>query len=148
MFVVFDLDGTLSDDRHRRHLLDGTDSGYDAYYAACVDDPPILPVIHTMRLLMLSALVRVEIWTGRRGQLRADTVAWLEAHGIPGRTLVRMRPAGDRSSVVSLKRGWLREACATAGSRGGAPDAVYEDRGDLVIMWREEGVICFQVGIP
>jgi hypothetical protein len=45
-FYVFDLDGTLADCTHRRHLADAGD--WDGFFAACVDDVPIAPVIELL----------------------------------------------------------------------------------------------------
>ena len=141
MFVVFDLDGTVSLPGHRVHYIRRERRDYDAFYAACERDEPNWPVIRTMMTLAACADVRVEIWSGRSDVVREETVRWLEAHGVERRFLARMRPAGDCRPDVDLKLEWLREARAY----GGAPDLVYDDRDCVVAMWRQEGVPCFQV---
>ena len=40
MFVVFDLDGTLADDLHRQHHLEGDEPDWAAYFGDCVNGPP------------------------------------------------------------------------------------------------------------
>ena len=139
MFVVFDLDGTLADNAHRLHHIRVAPKDYAAFYAACPDDRPCEPVIQTLRAHVLAGH-RVEIWTGRSDYVRAETVAWLEQHGIAPRLLARMRPAVDHQPDTHLKRAWLQDA-----RRVGNPDLAYDDRDGVVAMWREAGVTCFQV---
>lgn len=137
MFVVFDLDGTLALIEHRRHHLDRKD--WRAFFAACEDDLPNLPVIDTL-WSHLKAGHRVEIWSGRSDEVRTQTVAWLDRHGLFPSLLTHMRAAGDYTPDVDLKRSWLH-----ALHPDDRPDAVYDDRGRVVEMWRGEGVPCFQV---
>jgi len=142
MFVVFDLDGTLSLNAHRQHFLEQVPKRWDEWHAACAEDPPCLPVIETLRLYYAARPAhRVEIWSGRSDVVRRETERWLLQQGINPLLLKRMRPAKDHRPDVDLKRKWLCEARAN----GGAPDLVYDDRDRVVAMWREEGVRCFQV---
>lgn len=140
MYVVFDLDGTLALNEHRVHHIRGEKKDYDAFYAACAGDSPCWPVLNMM-LMHNAAGHRVEIWSGRSDQVRLETEAWLEAHGVPARLLARMRHRSDHRPDILVKREWLR----AARMNGGAPDLVYDDRDVVVKMWREEGVTCFQV---
>lgn len=140
MFVVFDLDGTIALTEHRQHFLERSPRDYDAFFAACADDKPCLPVIAALRAHR-GIRHRVEIWSGRSDQVRLQTEAWLEAHDVPAKLLKRMRRAGDHRPDTVVKREWLADARAN----GGAPDLVYDDRDSVVAMWRAEGVPCFQV---
>lgn len=141
MFVVFDLDGTLALNEHRVHYIRGEKRDYDAFYAACVDDKPNFVAIAALEAHIYTG-ARVEIWSGRSEQVRAETEQWLQKYtAIDSYMLTRMRPIGDHQPDVELKRKWLKEARAN----GGAPDLVYDDRDSVVAMWREMGVPCFQV---
>ena len=93
MLIVFDLDGTLSDDSHRQHYVAKPNRDFKSYYAGMSLDKPIVPVVNTM--LALAARHDVEIWTGRPEQYRQCTVDWLL--GIPYIRL-RMRADGDNRS--------------------------------------------------
>lgn len=135
-FVVFDLDGTLACDLHRHHHLRDPEPRWDDYYRACVHDEPILPIINVMRALREGG-ARIEIWTGRSDLVEAETRAWFSRHGVPW-VRMRMRPHGDHSSDVEMKRKWLYDSDAV-------PDLVFEDRARVVQMWREEGIRCAQV---
>lgn len=91
--AVFDLDGTLSDTRHRLHHITGRPRDWDAFFRAAVDDPP-LP---TGVALALEWAERAELGyvTGRPERCRRDTEGWLAAHGLPGGELW-MRDDTDR----------------------------------------------------
>ena len=173
---IFDLDGTLALINHRRHFVerpscphcgwikecdhsrDGTrpkfSPNWPAFFAACVDDKPNLPVIKTLQALRQSGS-EVWIWSGRSDEVKAQTVAWLQKHGcfgFPTNVLwawafgaperFRMRKAGDHRMDVSLKGQWLAEMEPPEYDR---LVAVFDDRDSVVKMWRDAGVTCFQV---
>jgi len=145
---IFDLDGTLALIEHRRHFVEGTSKNWPAFFAACVDDKPNVPVIHTFKALRKSA--EVWIWSGRSDEVRDQTLTWLYKHGLihpfwnPPRApeAFRMRKAGDHQMDVSLKAGWLSEIEPPERNR---LTAVFDDRSSVVKMWRGNGVPCFQV---
>ena len=139
MKVVFDLDGTLADDGHRKHLAEAGE--WDDYFDACNLDPPILHVIQVLRALS-AAGNRIEIWSGRgrgpTGAARQKTVNWLSRHGIWILiSKLRMRPHTDHRRDTELKTEWMKTC--------GKPDLVFDDRDQAVKMWREAGIPCFQV---
>lgn len=142
MFVVFDLDGTLSLPDHRLHHIRGPEKNYDAFYAACGGDAPNGPALATMAAHLTEGH-RVEVWTGRREDARHATDAWFRRHGyLFGGLVTRMRPERDFRPAVELKRRWLRDVRLLGDV---VPTLAYDDDAAVVAMWREEGVPCFQV---
>lgn len=139
-FYVFDLDGTLAKLDHRRHLIDGTDEGWRLFFAKCLDDQPIQHVIDLLRTLA-STGARIEIWSGRSEEVRVETRIWLMRHDIDPNLLTKMRPVDERCQDDFLKLQFLRESVY----EGGIPDIVFDDRDQVVTMWRREGIPCFQV---
>jgi len=137
MFVVFDLDGTLADVEHRRHLVRGAKPDWRSFYRSCVTDAPKPEVIGALKAHQ-AAGHRVEIWSGRSDEVKLETHDWLEAQGIDPSLLTRMRDRRDFTPDHDLKRSWLA-ACDAR------PDVVYDDRNKVVAMWRAEGIACFQV---
>ena len=134
--VVFDLDGTLADVEHRRHLIEKPNRRWDAFFAACPDDALIDAAALAFRAHE-AAGHRVEVWSGRSDAVRAETEAWLAGHDLaPARLL--MRPDRDYTPDDALKEAWLDRADP-------APALVYDDRDKVVAMWRRRGVPCFQV---
>jgi hypothetical protein len=151
---IFDLDGTLALIEHRRHFVEGPKKNWPAFFAACVDDEPNMPVIRTLHALR-QAGAEIWIWSGRSDEVRSQTVEWLckyNCFGWPANTLpawpfgaperFRMRKAGDHQMDVTLKRGWLAEIEPPEYAR---LTAVFDDRASVVQMWRDAGVPCFQV---
>lgn len=149
MHVVFDLDGTIANIDHRRHLVEVTQPpklvgephrpvirpDWKAFFRACVDDTPNLQVIYLMNLLHHNGNI-IDIWSGRSDVVEPETIAWLERYKVPFNRLV-MRPQGDFTPDESLKRSWIL--------KHGRPDLVFDDRGKVVAMWRSLGIPCFQV---
>lgn len=139
MFVVFDLDGTLADIRHRVHHVRGARPDWEAFFAACPDDIPNAPVVNAL-LAHVFAGDRVEVWSARSDVVHLETEAWLWRQGIDPRRLTHMRAAGDNTPDTVLKRHWLMQLHESE-----RPDVVYDDRQRVVDMWRDEGIACFQV---
>lgn len=144
---IFDLDGTLADIEHRRHIIEDPsrdDSKWRRFYAACVDDSPNSPVIAVMECLRRFA--DVWIFSGRSSEVRPQTVAWLAEHTSLNpwdmECAVRMRDEGDYTPDHILKKQWLDSMLVDDRQR---LVAVFDDRSSVVKMWRDAGVPCFQV---
>lgn len=147
--IIFDLDGTLADCEHRRHLVSGLprdgQPNWDEFFARCIDDKPIWPVINIFKAVYNEKpLGEVQIWSGRSAVVRRQTVAWLIKH-IGGysweRILTHMRPEGDYTPDDQLKEKWLDGQEAM----GVKVRMVFDDREKVVAMWRRRGIICAQV---
>ena len=141
MIAVFDLDGTLADIAHRMHLIDpsrGRRKEWRAFFAACVDDAPVAPIVTIARRLHGAH----EIWiaTGRSDEVRAQTVDWLARHDVPCDRLL-MRQAGDYTADHELKERWLLQDTLPRER----VSMVFEDRARVVRMWRRHGLTCLQV---
>jgi hypothetical protein len=133
MFIVFDLDGTLADLEHRKHLIAAKD--WRGFFAAVGGDKPIEKVREVL-LAMHYTGHRIEIWSGRSDECRSATEDWLAAHGFPVLPLI-MRSAGDHRPDDMVKAEFLR------GTE--EPDIIFDDRDRVVAMWRAKGITCFQV---
>lgn len=161
---IFDLDGTIALIEHRRHLVEARrciDAGcpgegcelcdgsgwrkpnWRAFFAACADDQPNLPVIDTMTSL-LNAGADVWIWSGRSAEVMEQTKTWLQNNlsGYSEDAELCMRLEGDFTPDEELKAGWLDAMSAYDRRR---LVAVFDDRNKVVAMWRSRGVACFQV---
>ncbi|MBW5486213.1 phosphatase domain-containing protein [Streptomyces bambusae] len=98
--AVFDIDNTLSDTAHRQHFLERRPRDWKGFFGAAPDDPPLT---HGVSLALASAHeCEVVYLTGRPERCRADTLEWLERHGLPeGR--VWMRGNQDRRPARTTK---------------------------------------------
>lgn len=105
MIAVVDIDGVLADAGHREHFVAQRPKDWDAFFAAVGADPPI-----TAGLELVAELAReheVVLLSGRPERTRADTQAWLAAHGVTAARVV-LRPDADRRPARLFKTGALR----------------------------------------
>lgn len=121
--AVFDLDNTLADTAHRQHFLERRPRDWNGFFAAAPDDPPLAEGIALV--LRHAAECEIQYLTGRPERCRADTVAWLERHGLPaGR--IWMRRDSDRRPARHTKLDILRRLARSHGVR------VFVDDDELV----------------
>jgi hypothetical protein len=144
---IFDLDGTLADISHRRHIVEDPskdDSKWRRFYDACDKDLPNEAVIRVMESLRRFA--DVWIFSGRSNEVRQKTILWLCEHttflSFELDTALVMRAAGDYTPDDDLKQQWLNSMLIDDRKR---LVAVFDDRKRVVDMWRRNRVPCFQV---
>jgi beta-phosphoglucomutase-like phosphatase (HAD superfamily) len=141
--VVWDLDGTLSDDRARAHFVEvqrGRARDWRSYFDAIDQDPPIAASMEVLRALHAAGL-RIVFLTGRPEYTRPKTEAWLKANGLTEYDRLTMRPDGERrpaghfkAEVISALREEFELVCA------------FEDRFDVARALREAGLPVFLYG--
>ncbi len=128
--ILVDLDGTVA--------LMGDRGPYDSKRVHL--DRPNAPVIRAVRA-MFEAGHTIVYCSGRTDDSRAATEAWLDQHvGVPYAGL-HMRKTGDTRKDAIVKREIfdrdLRHSWHIV--------AVFDDRNQVVRMWRELGLTVFQV---
>jgi len=136
--VVFDLDGTLADLSHRKHLIQRPDPDWDLFYESCDKDGYhdwLFELLHTM----LEDGYKIAIVSARHEGLREKTIKWLASRDVlvgegewVDLFLVR-KSANDYRPDTELKKEWLD---------GYGRDRilfVVDDRQKVVDMWRREG---------
>lgn len=144
---IFDLDGTLARIEHRVPILANMDDSHrwQKFYDACDKDEPNEPVIRLMETLRRNG-ADVWIFSGRGGEVRDKTVAWLAHHTTfcswELATALMMREVADYTPDDKLKKDWLDRMLVDDRDR---LVAAFDDRDRVVRMWRDSGVTCFQV---
>lgn len=136
---LFDIDGTIADLSHRLHHIQSTPKDWDSFFALCHGDAPI-PHIIQMAQDLASAGNGIVYVSGRSDQCRSQTAAWLLANGLPAGQLY-MRKAGDHREDNQVKGELLDQLCLD----GFDPIMAFDDRNQVVKMWRERGIPCAQV---
>lgn len=129
--IISDLDGTLA-------LFVGKRSPYDA--AKCADDDLNEPVAETIKLYA-AAGHKIIFCSGREDKYRDQTIQFIEKH-LPGLEYeLFMRKSGDmrKDSIVKeeIYRGKIEDKYFVK--------FVLDDRDQVVALWRELGLTCFQV---
>lgn len=138
--VIFDIDGTIADNRHRLHYIlhdDPSKKDWDAYDAAWEKDTYIPAMGDLFKALMKSPEFYAMLLTGRNERGRANTLAWLRQHGInlshPSQLIMRSlkdyRDAGTMKLDYLKKRNILPEHVLT----------LFDDNNHVVAALRAEG---------
>lgn len=139
MDIVFDIDGTLANIAHRRHLVGTKPKNWAAFQALAHKDTTFEPVAILARGLPFLDH-RIILCSGRGEQERPVTEAWLKQHQIIYKRLY-MRAAGDYRSDDIIKGELLDQMLAD----GFDPKLVFDDRDRVVKLWRSRGIMCAQV---
>jgi phosphoglycolate phosphatase-like HAD superfamily hydrolase len=136
--VVFDMDGVLSDAATRQHYIEGGRRNWDAFFAACGDDPLIEDVAQLLHLL--DADLQIILLTGRPARVQPQTLAWLDRYKLRWDLLI-MRDYGEYAAAREFKR-WTIEDLRRYGFE--LVLAFEDDRRNLE-MFRAEGVPCVYI---
>lgn len=140
--VIVDLDGTLSDPEHRRHLVEGPKKDWKQFLDLAIEDDAKPFTVSAVKALKAQGF-EIQILSGRHRKYLNDSVEWLVDHGIPFDHIDFPRE-GKKSYIEDyvLKSEWLdskgyiyedRIACCI------------DDRDQVVNMWRDRGLVCWQV---
>jgi len=134
-----DIDGTVADIEHRRKYVQKGSKNWPAFERAMVHDTPVEHVIGAVVRLYAYGWT-VVMMSGRGEQSREVTEEWLGNFNVPYHALY-MRAKGDyrRDDIVKS------ELLAQAQADGYDPDVVFDDRDQVVAMWRERDIPCVQV---
>lgn len=138
--VVFDIDGTIADNKHRTHYLMGDKKDWKSYNAHMLDDDPIYDVIKLLK--ELSVLHTIILCTGREEVYRQVTWDWLDHHQISNHISgVYMRYTKDYRSDAIVKVELLNDIR----NMYGEPWLWFDDRNQVVDAIRAQGVRVMQV---
>lgn len=137
---IFDMDGTIADLSHRLHHITKTPKDWRSFFAydAVIADAPIPHVIDLLWDVAVSW--PIVIVSGRSDECWEATMDWINTLGLPVEKLY-MRTAGDKRPDNIVKRELLDKVLAD----GFRPRMVFDDRDQVVAMWREAGIPCAQV---
>ena len=137
---IFDVDGTLMDITHRRKFVDGSQkTDWNAFRKATSQDTPKEEVFAIARALQ-AAGHRIVITSGRNVSERAITLKQLFSNGLAP-SAIFMRDNDDFRSDDVLKSEFLDKMR----DQGFDPHTAFDDRQQVVDMWRARGLTCVQV---
>lgn len=147
--VIFDLDGTLADCRHRLHFINPPVSrtsskplpkDWKSFFEACPNDDIIEHAAAVFYMFRKNPAYEIWVVSGRSDSVKAQTEKWLLDHHLHPDKLI-MRPAAEHMDDDVLKAMWV--------TSGVIPKErvmmAFDDRDRVVAAWRKLGIPCFQV---
>ena len=142
--VIFDLDGTLAliDKRRAISTKDNGKMDWDTFFdPKNIDlDQPNTPVIKMAQMLKSQGF-DIVIFSGRSDVTKQATLDWLDKNDVPF-DFIQMRDNANHFLKDSkLKKIWLDRFFPNKDDIF----AVFDDRNQVVDMWRDNGLQTFQV---
>ena len=141
--IIFDVDGTIADVEHRRHLVNG-DKGFkpdgDAFRNATVDDTPVQWVCEIAKRYIAQG-DNVAFFSARNESEREVTEKQISEWIGDNHQGLFLRPNGDFRRDDEFKS----ELADKFEELGGKIDLVFDDRNQVVEMWRNRGTLVVQV---
>lgn len=137
--IIFDVDGVLSEPCKRLIHIKKEPKDWESFYKDCESDKPISEGC-TIAYACMSKLVSVKFITGRPEKCRKATLDWLHEYvsqDITSENLI-MRENWNIVPDIAFKR--------KVGEEIGFNNilCVFEDKENIVNMWTENGVTCYQ----
>lgn len=137
--VIFDIDGTLANCEHRRHLVTGKKKYFKRFYEAMGNDVVKNEVRRLLNFYSRDGF-KIFLCTGRPEKYRDITANWLADNEIDYDELM-MRPDGrEYDPDFEVKQTMLDKILLT-----NKVHVAVDDRDQVVKMWRSNGITCFQV---
>lgn len=140
---IFDVDGTMANDEHRKHHLLGDKREWDEFFSKQHLDEPYEAVLTVLDALKAQGHKCIVI-TGRDERHREATLEWIMQHhdGNFSSDDLYMRPKDDRRNDDLIKEEILERILTE--NPNYVVQGVFEDRHRVVDMWRRNGYYCFE----
>jgi len=144
--IVTDIDGTIANLDHRLHFIkpiDGSKKNFRKFLDACDKDLPKKDVIDMVinTYIGYGEHCNLVACSGRGDECREKTQTWLDEH-LPLVSELFMRERGDYREDYIIKENLLDFEILT---RYHKVYCVFDDRNQVVDMWRRRGILCLQV---
>jgi len=139
--VIFDVDGTIADCEHRRHLVDGSQpKDWVEFRRQTVFDTPVQWVVDIAKR-HIAAGDQVAFFSARNESERQVTESQIDRWIGKGHSGVFLRPNDSYEPDEVFKA----ELADKFEELGGKIDLVFDDRQKVVDMWRARGTTVVQV---
>jgi len=99
--ILCDIDGTVANNDHRQHFLEGK-KDWDGFFSELVNDLPIQIIIDKVIQEQASGK-EIVFLTGRPERYRYSTTLWLKEHFVFESKLL-MRNDGDQRNKLKIKK--------------------------------------------
>lgn len=138
--IIIDLDGTLSDTSQRIHHLKAERPNWKAFFSG-IEQDEVNRAVEGVYKMAIAGEYTVLFVSGRPENYRLPSETWLKNHGFTDYFALFMRSVQDQSPDFEVK--------AKIYDRYIKPyfDILFtiDDRPRVVEMWRQKGLVCFQL---
>ena len=137
--IIVDIDGTIADNNHRTHLIEGKKKDWEQFFEKMVDDKPIEENIHLIRKSFNQGL-NLLIVSGRYERHECLTRLWLDKYlGIDEYLLFQRSNKDYRNSIV------LKKEILINIKKNFDIKAVMENDKKIIKMYKEQGLNCIKI---
>lgn len=136
--ILSDIDGTISDRRHRLHFIEGK-KDWDAFFESLIDDPVIQTTVDKISEILIDDVELIFV-TGRPEKYRSLTEDWITKNTPFKKYELYMRRNKDFRKDVIIKKEMLDDI-----NMSYEVSLVFEDQQQLCDMWSGEGLECFKI---
>lgn len=136
--VISDLDGTISDRRHRLHYLEGK-KDWESFFESLIDDPPIVRTIEQIEELIDEGAELVLV-TGRPEQYRKSSEEWIKNNTPFDKYQLYMRKDKDFRKDIVIKKEMLDQI-----RENYELEIIFEDQENIAKMWEDNDLKCILV---
>lgn len=133
--ILVDLDGTLLNNEHRQHFMQGAKKKWGPFFDAIIHDGVYPEVRLITNLIFAHTSIDVICVTGRPSQYHGSTLESLHVNGCSFTALL-MRAQTDNRPDAHVKLDMLKGII----EQGYTPILCIDDRPEVVDMWRRNGV--------
>ena len=130
--ILCDIDGTIANNDHRQHFLEGK-KDWEGFFSELINDEPIFPIINKV-IEEHEAGKDIIFLTGRPERYRQSTALWLSKY-FNFDIKILMRKDADKRSKLITKKEIFDKYIKTK-----EVDGVFENDKDLLRMWEDMGL--------
>lgn len=138
--VIFDVDGTIADVEHRRHFVSQKPADWKSFRNSTVFDTPVQWVCDIAKRFIAQG-DNVAFFSARNESERSLTEKQISEWIGEGHQGLFLRPDGDFRRDDEFKS----DLADKFEEVGGKIDIVFDDRNQVVEMWRQRGTTVVQV---
>ena len=135
--VLCDIDGTIANNDHRQHFLEGK-KDWEGFFSELINDEPIFPIINKV-IEQYNAGKEIVFLTGRPERYRNVTTEWLKRY-FDFEIKLLMRKNKDHKNKLIIKREIFE-------LNFNVKDIflIFENDKELIAMWEDIGANIFDV---
>lgn len=138
--IIFDVDGTIADVEHRRHFVSQKPADWKSFREQTKFDTPVQWVCDIAKRFIAQG-DNVAFFSARNESERSITEAQIDEWIGKGHQGLFLRPDGDFRRDDEFKSDLANKFEEV----GGKIDIVFDDRNQVVDMWRARGTTVVQV---